>query len=264
MVSILKLVVVKLGGSAITDKNKRYTPRYDVIENIAYDVKKLSEKFQLILIHGGGSFGHPVAKEYEIHKGFFSKKQILGYSKVRYYMTMLNQIVLEKMIEAGVPAVTLHTSNIAIAKNGEIFSMDADKILKYLNLGMVPILYGDAILDLNKGFCIISGDQIASYLALKLRPWKVVLGTDVDGIYSKDPKKHPQAKLIQVFSISEIEKIRTEKLEIDVTGGILAKILEMEKVVETGIPVIIGNITIKNGLLKLVKEETPKYTKIIV
>jgi len=260
----LKLVLVKLGGSAITNKNRKYTPRYSVIRNLARDVKRLSEKFQLILIHGGGSFGHPVAREYKIHKGLFSKKQILGYSKVRYYMTMLNQVVLEQMINEGVPAVTLHTSNITTAQNGKIAFMDIDRVLQYLKLGMIPILYGDAVLDLERGFCIISGDQIISYLALKLKPWKVVLGTDVDGIYSKDPKKYPEAELIPVFSISKIERIKAEKPEIDVTGGIIAKILEMRKVVEAGIPVVIGNITVKQGLLKLVEGEMSKYTKIIV
>jgi len=260
----MELIIVKLGGSAITDKNKKYSPRHDVIENVARDVKKLSEKYKLILIHGGGSFGHPVAKEYEIHRGYFSEKQLLGYSKVRYYLSMRNQIILEKLIKAGVPAVTLHTSNIITARGGKIYSFYDDKLLKYMNLGMVPVLYGDAVLDVEKGFTIVSGDQIASYLALKLRPWKVVLGTDVDGIYSGDPKRDPRAKLIPVLSISEIEYIKTECPEVDVTGGILAKILEMRDVVEEGIPVVIGNITVAGGLLNLVEGEMPKYTRLVL
>ena len=40
---------------------------------------------------------------------------------------------------------------------------------------------------------VLSGDQIVKYLAENLKPEKVVLGSDVDGIYNKDPKKYPDA-----------------------------------------------------------------------
>ena len=56
----------------------------------------------------------------------------------------------------------------------------------------MPVLYGDVVLDVEDKIkmAVLSGDQIVKYLAENLKPKKVVLGSDVDGIYNKDPKKY--------------------------------------------------------------------------
>ncbi|MCD6458877.1 MAG: isopentenyl phosphate kinase family protein [Thermoproteales archaeon] len=256
-------LIIKLGGSAITNKERRYEVRRKVVERIAKEVKILSKNYKLVLVHGGGSFGHPTAKEYNIHLGYFSNHQLIGYSKVRYFMTQLNQIILEYFIKSGVPAVTLHTSNILKANDGKISSFNIELLIEYMKMGFTPVVYGDAVLDEKRGFSIISGDQIVSYLAIRLKPIKVILGTDVDGIYTGNPKKDSNAKLVKTLKISKLITIKADKPMIDVTGGIVAKIDEMRKVVKAGIPVIIGNI-VSGNLIDLVEEKTPKYTKIIM
>ena len=50
----------------------------------------------------------------------------------------------------------------------------------------------------------ITSDSIALYVADKINAEKVLLVTDVDGIYSNDPKKNPHAKLIKQLSPSEL------------------------------------------------------------
>ncbi len=58
------IIILKLGGSLLTDKNKPFSIREDIAKDSIQQIVDAEEK--LILIHGGGSFGHPLAKKYNI------------------------------------------------------------------------------------------------------------------------------------------------------------------------------------------------------
>ena len=60
------MILIKLGGSVITDKNRPLTARLDVVQRLAYEIAACEEK--VVLIHGGGSFGHIKAAEHCIHE----------------------------------------------------------------------------------------------------------------------------------------------------------------------------------------------------
>ena len=62
--SWLRTVVVKLGGSVITDKSKPFSYRSDVVSALAEEIASSDEK--VVVVHGGGSFGHTVAKQHGI------------------------------------------------------------------------------------------------------------------------------------------------------------------------------------------------------
>ena len=59
--------LLKLGGSLLTDKNQPYSLRKDILRSSVRQIIDADEK--LILIHGGGSFGHPIAKTYRLTEG---------------------------------------------------------------------------------------------------------------------------------------------------------------------------------------------------
>ncbi|MFI5416812.1 MAG: gamma-glutamyl kinase, partial [Nitrososphaerales archaeon] len=50
------MILIKLGGSIITNKEKPLSPRISTIDKISKQLKKIHEP--IILVHGGGSFGH--------------------------------------------------------------------------------------------------------------------------------------------------------------------------------------------------------------
>ena len=55
-------VVVKLGGSFITQKDRLFTFREKEVKEVVSAMKGTGRDFAII--HGGGSFGHPVAKRF--------------------------------------------------------------------------------------------------------------------------------------------------------------------------------------------------------
>ena len=72
---ISEVIILKLGGSLLTDKETPLSIREEVLER---SIKQIIEsKKSIILIHGGGSFGHPTAKKYQISQGFNDSVNIL-------------------------------------------------------------------------------------------------------------------------------------------------------------------------------------------
>jgi len=94
----LRPVVLKLGGSVITEKAKPLTPNLKAVKRLAEEISD-AKVTSLVVVHGGGSFGHPVASMYKIAEGFADKGQLVGFSKTHEAMVSLNKIVVQ--IKAG-------------------------------------------------------------------------------------------------------------------------------------------------------------------
>jgi isopentenyl phosphate kinase len=129
---------------------------------------------------------------------------------------------------------------------------------KMLKIGFVPVLYGDAVLDSKKGFAILSGDQIVSSLATKLGAARIIMGADVDGLYTADPKADSSARLIEHVTLEELKSLK-HKIEgskaTDVTGGMLGKVQEIKIAIEHDIETVIVNATKPLRVYKALKGE---------
>jgi len=259
-----KLVVLKLGGSVITEKAKPLTPNLPAIERLADEIFQ-AQQLRLILVHGGGSFGHPVAKKYGIAEGFKDKSQLTGFSKTHEAMVSLNKIVVESLLEKELPAFGMAPSSFIVTKAGRIQIFEREPLTMALKAGLIPVLYGDAVLDIDKGFAILSGDQLAPFLAERMKAQRLIMGVDVDGLYTDDPKKDPSARLIPRLTLAEIKNIKNRITEIgvtDVTGGMLGKVSELFLPVTKGIETLIVNASKPGIVCKVLKGEEVFGTKI--
>ena len=258
----VKPTVLKLGGSVITNKEKPSTPNLRAIERLANEISQAKISF-LILVHGGGSFGHPVAERYNLAEGFMDQSQIMGFSETHRAMTELNSLVMEALISHNIPAVEVQPSSCVVTKAGRIQSMELKPLKKMLKMGFVPVLYGDAVLDSEKGFAILSGDQLVSSLAITLGADRIIMGVDVDGLYTADPKTDPSAHLIDRITLEELKSLK-HKIEgskvTDVTGGMLGKMLELTPAVEHNIQTIMINATQPLRVYKALKGEKVRGT----
>jgi isopentenyl phosphate kinase len=257
-----KPTVLKIGGSVITNKKKPMTPNLRAIERLANEISR-AKVSSLILVHGGGSFGHPVAERYGIAEGFRDPSQIRGFSETRRAMTVLNGLVMKALISHNISAVEVQPSSCMVTKMGRIFNMELRPLRKMLKMGFVPILYGDAVLDSEKGFAILSGDQLVSSLAIKLGADRIVMGVDEDGLYTADPKTNPSAHLIEHLTLEELESLK-HTIEgakaTDVTGGMLGKMLELTSAIEHEIKTLIINATKPQRVYKALKGEKVRGT----
>ena len=262
----VKPIVLKLGGSVITNKAKASTPSLPTIERLSEEIS-MANVSQLILVHGGGSFGHPLAKRYAIKEGYRQgdASQVLGFCKTHLAMVTLNELVVDALIRHDIPAVAVSPSSCVVTKSGRIDTMMEEPLKQLLKSGFVPVLFGDAVLDSDLGFTILSGDQLVTYLAMRLNAARIIMGIDVDGLYTSDPKVDFSARLIKLITFEELKKTR-ERIEeskvTDVTGGMFGKIAELMPVVESGIPSLIVNATKPKRIYKALKGEKIKGTLI--
>ncbi|HWS21774.1 MAG TPA: uridylate kinase, partial [Methanoregula sp.] len=98
-----------------------------------------------------------------------------------------------------------------------------------LSLKMVPVIHGDVVMDLSRGACIVSGDQLVRYLAVALKIDRVGLATDVPGVLDGGNV------------VPEITRKTAPSLHIgnsmhtDVTGGMRGKMNELLGLASAGI-----------------------------
>ena len=216
-----QIALVKLGGSLITDKTKPFSFRGDVVLALGKEIAASHQR--AILVHGGGSFGHPLAKQYRLSSGAYSRVG-RGVSETRDAMYELDQLVSRALRSAGVetypfaPFDLLRNSGVRYARAW---------LTKLLRAGLSPLTFGD-VSSCESGFRILSGDTIMYELAKILRPARCIFAMDVDGVYGGrggDP--------LETISRSQLTTLRIRKGE-DATGGIRTKLDLAAKIASMG------------------------------
>ena len=257
-----RLYLVKLGGSLITDKSKPYTSRINIIKQLADEIKRgMLRENKLIIGHGGGSFPHISASKYKTHLGFIDDKSREGMAIVHLDAIKLNIIITEELIKKRLSVFPIHPSSISLAENSEIKKMFVDSIKTLLEYDVIPVVYGDVGIDLDKGCCILSTEEIFRFLALEFKKYYkpfIVMCELVDGVYTEDPLKNPDAELIpeiSKYNINEVRKYLSSSYGVDVTGGMKHKVERLYELAQHGINSIITSCVEKGKLEKILKGE---------
>jgi isopentenyl phosphate kinase len=220
-------VFIKIGGSAITDINKEGTAKKEEIKRLLKEIKPCLDKKRVLIGHGSGSFAHVPAHKYKVNLGLIEKNSTYGAAVTQNAAAKLHRIVIECAIEEGLSPFSFSPSTASLAEGGRIFDWDTSPIEKAFDLGFLPMTYGDVVLDNKQGVCIASTEEVFRALSNKIKPNKLIIGTDVDGIFDKDPKLSSDAKLIENVNKNNIDQVLNysgKSTKIDVTGGMKSKV----------------------------------------
>lgn len=335
-VVVERIVVLKLGGSSITDKASLETLDQSMLDWIAStlsnsthigynscnenEVRTIQNKF--VIVHGAGSFGHHIAKKYGLKGGHtiavpsssYNEEPsdttnidfiMEGLAQTRLSVTKLNWHVVQTLLKHSLPAVGVSPFAVGLQAHGDPLlpqnerdtNIGADPmatlmhvIQTSLQVGLIPVLHGDAVLYGHQSGGILSGDTLVSQITVRseltdsltfrnsqqddgLSQAKlhnnalvdVVFLTDVNGVYTSDPKIDSNAKLIPLIEVDAVGNIVStgangegldaplcdtdESLspssscasihEHDVTGGLRTKLQSAIEIAKTGIPVYI-------------------------
>jgi isopentenyl phosphate kinase len=220
------MMLVKLGGSVITDKSRLRTFRRSSCDRLAKELAHT--RVPLAIVHGAGSFGHIEAKRHSLQDGFKKDSQIRHVAAVQRDVRELNLNVLGSLISKGVRAVSIPPAAAASFRDGAVRTFEPAAFVQVLGLGLTPVTFGDVVPDESMGFSICSGDLMMEQLARAFSPELVVFCADVDGVYDRDPKRSESAELTQELTRSRLAALRrTESKNADVTGSIYGKIERM-------------------------------------
>ena len=238
-------VLVKLGGSALTNKASFETLNADNLRDCCDSVAQSGKR--VAVVHGAGSFGHFQAREHAVSKGTGDPKfSWRGFGLTRSSVCRLNGFVVDGLLPAGVAAVGVSPCDAFGATRGRGVVPRAARrrgvarVRELLGTGCVPVLHGDACLDEVQGASILSGDTLMTLLAEELRPKLVVFITDVPGVFDRPPDE-PGATLVPRISVGARRgpKIATSTALHDVTGGVAAKLESAIAIARAGTPVVV-------------------------
>lgn len=229
-----ELVFLKLGGSLITEKSRRFVVRRELLARLAREIaaaRAARPELQLVLGHGSGSFGHVAAQEHGYDPGR-GHRSPAGFAAISAAAAALNAIVRAALLDAGIPAVSLPPSASAVVRDETIVDLALTSYAQLLAWGAVPLTYGDvAVCADSLTGTIVSTEAVFRFLAPHLRPKRLILLTQVEGVYTADPRRQERLPVV----IPEITPGNWEEIQTalggshgaDVTGGMRNKVGEM-------------------------------------
>jgi isopentenyl phosphate kinase len=219
--------ILKLGGSVITDKRADCAVNKEQLASVASAIAG-APPGGILVIHGAGSCGHPEARRYRLDAGA-KAGETEGIFVTHRAVSSLNDEVVRALREKGVPAIGVHPLHTGIADNGRLVGFETRHLETMLALGMVPVIHGDVVMDLARGACIVSGDQLVRYLAVGLSIRRVGLATDVPGVLD-------EGRVVPGISKSTVSGLHIgSSTHTDVTGGMRGKIDELLGLADAGI-----------------------------
>lgn len=213
-----QVTVVKLGGSVITDKKVAFSYKEKVVRSLGRAIA--SSGVPVVIVHGGGSFGHPVAKRYGLSSRR-SAESPEGVSETREAMIRLDAKVSASLSASGLRPYPFSPFTL-LDGEGEA---GASFLLRLLAAGATPVTFGDVVHD-GKGFRILSGDTMCVELAEMLDAPRCVMAIDVGGVLDG------KGRVIKV--LSEGGEAKLPGALADATGGIAFKVSEALRMASAG------------------------------
>ena len=235
------MFLIKLGGSVITEKTKEQPIfKKQITDHVAGVIQKAEA--DVVVVHGAGSFGHVLAKKYNLNMGCTSDLQRQGFAETHVLVQQLNSFVLQSFHENNLPVVSIPPHATVILNDHAVEQIDTDIFVRYKKNGFIPLTFGDVVLDTALGCSICSGDLLMQVLAQTFKPEAIIFLMDEDGLYTSNPKKDKTAAFIETIGIDELHTLTT-KLDdhADVTKGMEGKLQTIAQIVYQGSTVILLN-----------------------
>lgn len=255
----MNIVFVKVGGSFITYKDKPVKVNLRALSSLVKIIREVKEDVSLILGNGGGSFAHYAVLKYR------NKHPSNLLAKCHQATRSLNRILVDYLVESGVWATSIQPSSIIyVSRSG--FEAYIKPIEVLLENKIIPVVYGECVLS-EIGVVVLSTEKIFELLAKYIKPSRIVLLTDVSGIFTCNPKICSAAELINRITpenINSVLEILKNTSTIDATGGVYSKVLSMSTFsFKTGVDVIItSGFDIESAILAI-RGHVPKRATII-
>ncbi len=240
----MRKIVIKVGTSTLTQGSQKLSKRYmlSLVQQIAH---LRSKGLELLLVSSGA-----VATG----RGSLSLNQLTASKQT---CASIGQVKLMQVWSELFSLFDIQVGQVLFTKND--FSCDHQSVIKdalscLLKNNIIPIINeNDAVAT--KDFCIGNNDHLAAFIASLIAADTVILLTDQEGLYTADPRLHPEAALIPIVSRID-EKIYAlaggSSTSLG-TGGMITKIEAAQMAAKSGAQTIIASSFRPNVLIDLVE-----------
>ncbi|RRJ28177.1 isopentenyl phosphate kinase [Halocatena pleomorpha] len=208
-------VVLKLGGSVITDKDTPETVDWSVLDAVCSTIAAYDT--DIVIVHGGGSFGHHHAAAHGVSQTTGTRDDT-AVRDVHRAMKRLNTAVVDALSAAGVPAIPVHPLSIAHRSAEGELRLPTEQVRTLLADGFVPVLHGDVIAHEETGATVLSGDELVCALAEALSADRVGLCSAVPGVLDGEHV------IPEIDDFEDVAHALGGSDATDVTGGMAGKV----------------------------------------
>ncbi len=200
----MSLIVQKFGGSSVADKERLFN-----VAGIISDAYRSGDRVVVVVSAQGDTTDDLLAKAAEISDSPSKRELDMLLSTGEQISASLLAIALGTM---RIPVVSLNAWQVGISSdsnysNAKIKKIDTERLFRELDGGKVVIVTGfqginkfDDVTTLGRG----GSDTTAVALAAVLKADRCQIYTDVDGVYTADPRKVPTAKKLKEISYDEM------------------------------------------------------------
>jgi glutamate 5-kinase len=246
-----KLIIVKIGTSTLS---KDGGVNINYINSVAQQVSELAKAGKETVLITSGAIGMGAGKlgiteavtDIEMRQACAAVGQPLLMSEYRKAFDKFNLTCAQVLLTAEV------------LNNRKTYLHLKNSIESLLRLGVVPILNeNDCVATDEIGTAFGDNDKLSALVASKLDADVLIILTDIDGLYDKNPKEHSDAKLVKViFEITpEVLKSAGSKGSKFATGGMKTKIAAAKIASNAGCRIVLANGSTKNVITKIIAGE---------
>ena len=201
-----KIIVIKIGSSLLVDNNKKIRKKW--LSSFAKDIKKLKSKNKKIIIVSSGAIALGCKKmNYDKTNLKLDQSQAIASIGQIELMNLFSQIFSKLKLNISQILITLddieeRRRSINAKRTFEnLFQLDYIPVVNENDtIATSEIKYGD-------------NDRLASRVAQITNADTLILLSDVDGLFTKNPKKYKEAKLIK-----KVNNLNKDIQNIDIKG----------------------------------------------
>ncbi len=249
-------IVVKIGTSTLTAGTNRISR--GKLEDIARQLVNLKDGYDIILVSSGAI---ATAKQFINIQGWenaVASKQAMSAIGQPKLMQLYSEVFGDFDLRIAQCLMTYRDF-----ENGESRNNTLNTVNELLRHGFIPIINENdttAVEELVLG----DNDKLSALVATLLKADKLIVASDIDGLYDKNPSLNKDAKLIEeVTDLEDVKQFVQERENGIGTGGMTSKIKAVEICFAHGIEVCLVNGS-RNGFIEEVLGGTGVFTRFVI
>tara|TARA_R110000868_G_scaffold304437_17_gene565333 strand:- start:68810 stop:69580 length:771 start_codon:yes stop_codon:yes gene_type:complete len=248
-------IVVKIGSSTLTAGTNRISR--GKLEDIARQLVNLKDNYDIVLVSSGAI---ATAKQFITIKNWeneVASKQAMSAIGQPKLMQLYSEVFGDFDLRIAQCLMTYRDF-----ENGESRNNTINTINELLSHGFIPIINENdttAVEELVLG----DNDKLSALVATLLEADKLIIASDIDGLYNKNPFLHKDAQLIpKVTDLKDIQQYIQERDNGIGTGGMTSKIKAVEICFAYNIEVCLVNGS-RTGFIERVLDGEGSFTRFV-
>jgi len=255
------VILVKLGGSLITDKAQPGSVRRDALDRLAVELREgsASRGGGIILGHGSGSFGHAAARQY----GFDPSREAQpdAVAATQDAAARLHRHVVSALLAAGVSPFSIVPGSAFAATGGRAELVAGDLPELVLRAGLLPVVYGDVVADRERGATILSTETlfltlVRHFLAANRPVVNVLWLGETEGVLDSEARVLGELDA----ACRDLPSAVGGASGVDVTGGMRHRVETAIEIARLGVPSFIADGRVPGLLRRSLEGEIPPGT----